>query len=93
MIDRRNDQPTVPPAPGISPTRDRTIDPLALEKNQPDPMLAMSTGRMTGGAFALIAVAIVAILAVVFYGLNGHNRTAPGENPTAAVTNSGAPHG
>jgi hypothetical protein len=64
-----------------------------LETNQPDPMLQMSTGRMGSGGMSLVAIAIVVILAVVFYGLNGRmHGTAPAQQP-AAMANSGAPHG
>ena len=42
------------------------------EKDQPDPFLQLSTGRMSGGGLALAVVAVVAILGVVLYGLNGH---------------------
>jgi hypothetical protein len=69
-------------------------EPLSLEKNQPDPMLQMSTGRMGSGGISLIAIAVVVILAVVFYGLNGrmHGTSTPQQKP-AAMVNSGAPHG
>jgi hypothetical protein len=68
-------------------------DPLSLDKNQPDPML-MSSGRMGSGGISLIAIAVVVILAVVFYGLNGrmHGTSSPQQQP-AAMVNSGAPHG
>ena len=36
------------------------------EKQQPDPMLQKSTGRMGGGTITIAAV----VLGVVFYGLN-----------------------
>jgi hypothetical protein len=41
------------------------------EKQQPDPMLQMSVGRMNGGAMTLAAI----VLGVVFYGLSSPNRT------------------
>jgi hypothetical protein len=70
-------------------------DPLSLEKHQPDPMLDLSTGRMGSGSMSLLALAVVVILALVFYGLNGRSneRTAsvPANPPIA--TDSGAPHG
>jgi hypothetical protein len=68
-------------------------DPLSLKQNQPDPML-MSSGRMGSGGISLIAIAVVVILAVVFYGLNGrmHGTSSPQQQP-AAMVNSGAPHG
>ena len=45
------------------------------EKQQPDPMLQMSTGRMGGGTITIAAVAAAIVLGVVFYGLNAGFRT------------------
>ena len=65
-----------------------------LETNQPDPMLQMSAGRMGSGGMSLVAIAIVVILVVVFYGLNGRNHeSTPPQQPAAAMAKSGAPHG
>lgn len=41
------------------------------EKNQPDPMLQITTGRAGAGGIALVAIAAAVILGFVFYGLNG----------------------
>jgi hypothetical protein len=58
-------------------------DPMHLERRQPDPMLDMSSGRrMGGGGMSLVAVAIVVILALVFFGLNGRST----ESTTPAQT-------
>jgi hypothetical protein len=46
-------------------------DPLDLGSNQPDP--TMSVGRMGSGGMSFIALAVVAILALVVYGLNGRS--------------------
>jgi hypothetical protein len=48
-------------------------DPMHLERHQPDPMLDMSGRRMGGGGMSLVAVGIVVILAIVFFGLNGRS--------------------
>ena len=45
------------------------------EKQQPDPMLQMSVGRMNGGAMTLAAIVAAIVLGVVFYGLSSPNRT------------------
>lgn len=61
------------------------------EKEQPDPFLQMTTGRMGVGGITLFALIAVAILSVVLYGLNGHGtRTSP-PAPSASATVSGAP--
>ena len=64
------------------------------EKEQPDPFLQMSTAEQVGASgFTVFAIAIVVILGVVFYGLNGPARgdkTAPPSSPVAAG-NAGAP--
>lgn len=53
---------------------------------QPDPELA--EGRASGGRIALFAIAIVAILGVVFYGLNNGSMTSPEGASTAQTTTS-----
>jgi hypothetical protein len=50
------------------------------EKHQPDPMLQMSVGRMSGGAMTLAAI----VLGVVFYGLSSPNRTEQAPSSPAA---------
>jgi len=42
----------------------------AQERNQPDPVLQLSVGRLGAGPIALVAIIAAIILAVVFYGLN-----------------------
>lgn len=59
---------------------------------QPDPELA--EGPASGGRIALFAIAVVAILGVVFYGLNSSTPTNnSASNPPAqtTATNSGTP--
>lgn len=82
---------TSSPEPRPTPAK----DPMRLERNQPDPMLQMSTGRMGSGGMSLVAIAVVVILAVVFYGLNGrmHGTASSPQQQPAAMVNSGAPHG
>jgi hypothetical protein len=53
--------------------RDPKLAPLNLGRHQPDPMLDMSARRMGGGGFSLVALGIVVILAIVFFGLNGRS--------------------
>jgi hypothetical protein len=57
-------------------------DPMNPERRQPDPMLDMSGRRMGGGGMSLVAVAIVVILAIVFFGINGRST----ESTTPAQT-------
>jgi Mn2+/Fe2+ NRAMP family transporter len=54
-------------------------DPMNLERRQPDPTLGR---RMGDGGMSLVAVAIVVILAIVFFGLNGRST----ESTTPAQT-------
>jgi|ERR1700728_3396162 len=70
------DENTIPERPSTQPA----AEPPVQERHQPDPMLQMSTGRAGGIGFAIIAVAVVVILGVVFYGLNRQ----PGSEHTAA---------
>jgi uncharacterized protein HemX len=62
-----------------------------LERNQPDPALRLSSGRLGGGGMAIVAIAIVVIIGLVVYGFR-HESTPTQPAPAAAV-NSGAPHG
>jgi hypothetical protein len=68
-------------------------DPLEIDQHQPDPMLQMSTGRLGGGGLSFVALAIVVLLAIVFYGLNGRNTKGPTTPLAPVAANSGAPHG
>jgi len=52
---------------------DPKLDPINPERLQPDLMLDMSGRRMGGGGMSLVAVAIVVILAIVFFGINGRS--------------------
>jgi hypothetical protein len=64
------------------------------EKEQPDPFLQMSTEQRIGaGGLTLFAIAIVVVLSIVFYGLNGPNRgnEAASASPPAAIGNGPAP--
>jgi hypothetical protein len=75
-------------------------------KEQPDPFLQMTTGRMGAGGIAVVAFIIVAIVTVVFYGLNRPSSTihaaasAPVSSPaaggkvgaTAPTSAQGGPH-
>lgn len=60
------------------------------EELQADPELA--EGPASGGRIALFAIALVAILGVVFYGLNTSN-TSPNSTPTAQTTPASPPAG
>ena len=51
----------------------RQHDPMNLEPRQPDPMHDMSERRMGDGGMSLVALVIVVILALVFFGLNGRS--------------------
>ncbi len=85
-----SDHDTSPPHDAGNP------DPSRLEADQPDPMLRMSGGGMTTAGMWLAALAIVAILVVVFWGLNSPTNPERLNTPpssTAATHNSGAPNG
>lgn len=60
------------------------------EELQADPELA--EGPASGGRIALFAIALVAILGVVFYGMNSSN-TSPDTTPTAQTTPVSPPAG
>jgi hypothetical protein len=60
------------------------------EELQADPELA--EGPASGGRIALFAIALVAILGVVFYGLNSSS-TPPDATPTAQTTPGSPPAG
>jgi hypothetical protein len=64
-------------------------------KEQPDPLLQMSTGKTSVGGMTLFALAAVVILAVVLYGLNAPSAPAAGGHggpaaPTAPQTTNNA---
>jgi hypothetical protein len=56
----------------------------------------MSRGRMGSGGMSLIALGVVVLLALVFYGLNGRDTT-PSQTaqstPPATLSHPTAPHG
>jgi hypothetical protein len=62
------------------------------EQEQPDPFLQMSTEQRIGaGGLTLFGIAVVVILSIVFYGLNGSNRAneTASASPPAATGSSG----
>lgn len=59
------------------------------EKNQPDPMLQLTAGRLGAVGTALAAVAAAVILSLVLYGLNtGANFVQTAAAPPAAAPNA-----
>ncbi len=98
MIDQRIAGPRSDRAPQERPKNaQHAQDPAELEKHQPDPLL-QSSGRLGGGGMSLVALAIVALLAIVFYGLNGRNTTnshvaGPPIASSATAPNGQTPHG
>lgn len=60
-------------------------------KEQPDPFLQMTTGRVGAGGITVFAIIAVAILTIVLYGLNGHGGGAAPSGAPPAATASGAP--
>ena len=77
-------------APGPEP---RLPDPMSLEKRQPDPMLQLSGRRLGGGGISLVALAILVVLAVVLFGLNGRDTEKTASNPSQPPATQGVPHG
>jgi hypothetical protein len=69
-----------------APNRGAAPEPPLPEREQPDPMLQMSTGRSGAVAFTLVALVIAAILAVTLWGLNS-----PGPARHTAAASSAAP--
>ena len=63
----------------VSPEKSRAQRLPPQERNQPDPVLQMSIGRVGGGAVAFAAVICAIILGVVLYGLDS-----PTPNPQMA---------
>jgi len=72
---------------------EREPDPMNLERMQPDPMLQLSTRRLGSGGFSLVALAILVVLAIVFYGLNGRDTEKTASIPTQPPANAASPHG
>ena len=60
------------------------------ERQQPDPALQLSTGRLGAAGWAIFAVVAIFIVTVVLWGLNGPKETSP--NGGAAKTNAAAPN-
>jgi hypothetical protein len=58
-------------------------------KEQPDPMLQMSTGRVGAGGLTLFGVVVIVILSVVMYGLNGSNSESGAPPPAAKTASAG----
>jgi hypothetical protein len=91
MIDQRIAGPRSARAPEQPPKQPQhETDPAELEKHQPDPLL-QSRGRLGGGGMSLVALAIIALLAVVFYGLNGRNTTSSPVAGPPIASNAPAP--
>lgn len=81
-VDRNPNDPYQP-----TPTNDELIRRRATQFDnelQADPELA--EGPAGGGRIALFAIALVALLGVVFYGLNNSNMTSPSATPTAQTS-------
>lgn len=57
-------------------------------KEQPDPFLQMTTGRVGAGGITLFILIAVAILTVVLYGLNGHAGGGSTPAPTASASST-----
>ena len=73
--------------------KDETETPIndPLERNQPDPMLRLSTGRLGTGGIFLVAIAVIVIIGLVVVGFR--YESPPTQPKPAATVNSGAPHG
>jgi hypothetical protein len=82
---------------GAVPTRDperRLESQLPREeRQQPDPALQLSTGRLGAAGWAIFAVIGIFVLTVVLWGLNGPSETSPsGSSGGAAKTSAAAPN-
>lgn len=75
--------------PGATHEEQLTTQLPPQERQQPDPVLQLSVGRLGAGAVTLAAVIAAIILGVVFYGLNDPIPTA--QHTGAATTASSAP--
>jgi len=60
------------------------------ETRQPDPLMRLSVGRLGAGGISLAALVIVAIIGIVFYGLNQASVTARASAPAHAGIDSAA---
>jgi hypothetical protein len=61
------------------------------ERQQPDPVLQLSVGRLGAGWVTLVAVVAVIIIAVVLYGLNSPAPAEHATTPAAAPSTASAP--
>jgi uncharacterized protein HemX len=91
MTDDRPDETTAaePSEPFL-----RQKSPLPTqETQQPDPMMQISTGRAGPVSLSLAALAVAAILGLVFYGLNdgGTNERTAAPTPAPAPAQSAQP--
>ena len=89
MVDtpnRHNGAPDSTPA-GPDPTHEEVLAARLPPqvKEQPDPMLQLSVGRVGAGSLTLVGIVAAVILAVVLYGLNSPapNTAAPSSPPSA----------
>jgi hypothetical protein len=64
----------------------RQHDSMNLDRRQLDPMHDMSTRRTGDGGMSLVAVAIVVLLAIVFFGLNGRSTETTPVQPIPLAT-------
>jgi hypothetical protein len=73
-----------------APYRGNTFSP---EGNQPDPRLQLSARRTGSSGISLAALALVALMALVFFGLHGRDTQRTAALPMPLPTNAAAPHG
>ena len=78
------------PEPERAPYRGSSF---TLEGNQPDPALQLSARRTGSSGISFAALALVALMALVFFGLHGRDTDRTAAMPMPPLANSASPHG
>jgi hypothetical protein len=78
--------PTAPATPGPIIEHEAAASLPPQERNQPDPSLRLSVGRVGAGGIALVAVVCAIIVGVVLWGLNSPAPNAQDVNSAASTS-------
>jgi hypothetical protein len=89
--DHSRSNPAAPPGAGPGPTGPAAKERVAAdmspqEREQPDPALQLSVGRVGAGAITLVAVVCAIIVGVVLWGLNSPAPNAKDVNTAASAS-------